>query len=81
MDIKSKINLRYIGITIFVVALIGAGFWYWQKKSPVQVIQKSVDQKTTDVSLGNQILLKTQKLLTDKFPETNPLKKIIKNPF
>ena len=66
-----------------LVVVAGIGFWYWYNKSstPIQPIQKLVDQKIVDVSLGNQILLKTQNLLEDKFPETNPLKKITKNPF
>ena len=83
MNIKSKINPLSVGAVFFVLLLIGIGFWYWQKKpSGVSIaIPTSVDQKTADVSLGSQILLRTQNIVEDKFPETNPLKRIIKNPF
>lgn len=68
-----------IGGVIVVVLAGGAGIWHWQNRS--STTQTLVDQKTTDVSLGSQILLRTQNLLRDRFPETNPLKQIIKNPF
>ena len=95
MDIKSKIGPLTVGITIFALILAGVGFWYWQKgKSPTPfssqpVSQPQVTQKTADISLGSQILQKTQNPAKDKLPETNPfsntetnpLKRVIKNPF
>ena len=45
------------------------------------VVQSSADQESADISLGSQILVRTQNLIQDKFPETNPLKQITKNPF
>ena len=83
MNIKSKINPLSVGAVFFVLLLIGIGFWYWQKKPSVVSVATPtpVDQKTADISLGSQILQRTQNIIKDRFPETNPLKRIIKNPF
>ena len=67
-----------------MILLAGAGFWYWQNKPSVpgslgNNIQ--MNKEISDISLGSQILQRTQNLLSDKFPETNPLKQIMKNPF
>lgn len=72
MDRKLKINPLSIGAAVFVLALVGIGFWYWQKKSPAPVSPTQINQKTADISLGSQILTKTQNPVRDKLPETNP---------
>lgn len=83
-------NFLIVGIAIFLLALAGAAILYWQKgKFSPPVSQSQVDQKTADVSLGNRILEKTRNPAKDRLPETNPfshtetnpLKRIIKNPF
>ena len=88
MDIQSKINPLTVGIAIFVLILAGAGIWYW--KSPASISSQSqIDQKIANISLGSQILKRTQGSIEDTLPETNPfsdtetnpLKRIIKNPF
>lgn len=67
-------------ITVLVIAAVGVSVWYWPKKSPAPssrstpqpVSQTPAEQKTVDVSLGSQILQKTQNPTKDKLPETNP---------
>ena len=91
MESKFKLSPLTAGITIFVLIFAVVGFWYWRKgKSSLPVSsQPQVDQKTADISLGSRILEKTQDSIKDKLPETNPfsdtetnpLKRVIKNPF
>ena len=80
----SKKNLIFIIVGLVVLAVIIGGFWYWQDNTPVPDSPNAdtqIDQKTADISLGSQILQRTQNLIKDRFPETNPLKNISKNPF
>ena len=95
MEPKFKLSPLTAGITIFVLICAVVGFWYWQKgkssapSSSQPVSQPQVTKKTADISLGSQILQKTQNPAQDKLPETNPfsdtetnpLKRVIKNPF
>ncbi len=81
MNIKSKINLTNIAILASIPIIFGIVFWYWKNSSFTSISKTSKDQKITEISLGSQILLRTQDIIRDKFPETNPLKQIIKNPF
>ena len=91
---------KLVMVVVLVAVVAGVGFWYSQKgnsspqvfpqsASQPQVEQKPVDQKTAAISLGSQILEKTQNPVKDNLPETNPfsrtetnpLKRIMKNPF
>ena len=91
MNVRSKINLLAVGGAVFVLILAVAAIWYWQKgkSSPPISPQPHIDQKIADISLGSRILEKTQNQINDALPETNPfpntetnpLKRIIKNPF
>ena len=88
MDIQSKINPLTVGIAIFTLILAGASVWYWSSRAPVSSEQQ-VDQKIADISLGSRILEETQNPIKDALPETNPfsntetnpLKRVVKNPF
>ena len=87
---RDKINPLIVGSAIFVLILVMA-FWYWQNRKSSEPIASptQVSQKVAESSLGSQILKKIQNPIKDKLPETNPfsaaetnpLKKIIKNPF
>ena len=89
MDGKLKINQLIIGIVILIIVLVGAGIWYWQSKKLVPAPAVTGHAGTVAVpvtqeaagSIGSVIVEKTQNPLQDKLPETNPLKKVIKNPF
>ena len=76
----SKRNLIFIIVGLIVLAGIVAGFWYWNEMS-TPLPPTEADQNIADISLGSQILQRTQNLIKDRFPETNPLKQISKNPF
>ena len=87
---KVKINPLTVRIAILCLVLVGAGVWYWHKgKFSPPTSEPRIDQKTADISLGSRILEKTHNLIKDKLPETNPfsntetnpLKRVIKNPF
>lgn len=84
---KTKNNPRNIGTVVFIlIIIVVAIIWYWQRKlsTPIPsdtVTQEPIDRKIAEISLGSQILQKTQNIIENEFPETNPLKQIIKNPF
>lgn len=85
-------NGRYkvIGAVAVLLVVAGAGVRYWQKKSsapasqPISQAQPAsqaqADQKAVDISLGSQILQKTQNPLKGKLPPTNPFEKAETNP-
>ena len=92
MEFKNKINSRVIIIGGVVLALIivGLGFWYWKIKKNVPISNVNAPVASTSAvpvteqagrNIGAQIFEKTHNPLTNKLPETNPLKNIIKNPF
>ena len=84
-----------IGVSIVVLIVAGLGFWYWQSKRAVPTIspgtngKASLNESTVSAGFGAQVLEKTQNPIKDRIPdinpfpntETNPLKRIIKNPF
>jgi hypothetical protein len=75
---------KIIIIAMAILLVVGAGVWYWQIKlsAPLSFDPDSdVSQKTAGISLGGQIVERTQHPFENKFPETNPLKQIAKNPF
>ncbi len=90
MNSQSKISPAAVGGIIFAVALIGAGFWYWQSRKTATV-ERSTTQLTKEavsVGFGAQVLEKSQNPIKDRIPETNPfeknanpLKNVYKNPF
>ena len=67
-------------VVVLVVAVVIGGFWYWSKSKQAQ---------EGAPTLGSEIFDKTQNTLEGQVPdanpflgtETNPLKKVIKNPF
>lgn len=89
-------NQKTIIIVVAVALAVGAGigFWYWQNRnatpaapvttapatSPTQAASTTVIQEAGG-SIGTVIFEKTQEPLKDKLPETNPLKRVMINPF
>ncbi|GEM_PF-4204853 len=83
---------KSIILTVVIVLIIGGiGFWYWQSRNAamapgtgtgqsLNTPAASVTQEASK-SMGATIFEKTQDQLTTKLPETNPLKRVIKNPF
>lgn len=84
---KNQITFLIIGAVV-LLAIVGAGFWYWQSKKTTQtapaadtpVPAMSVTEEAGR-SIGAVIFEKTQDPLKESIPETNPLKNVIKNPF
>lgn len=85
---KNKKVLIVVGAVVFLAA--GVGFWYWQSRKTTPTtpaINTSTAVATTSViqeaggSIGAVIFEKTQEPLKDKLPETNPLKRVMINPF
>ncbi len=83
---------KSIILTVVIVLIIGGiGFWYWQSRNAAMApgigMGTSLDTPAASVtqeaskSMGATIFEKTQDQLTTKLPETNPLKRVIKNPF
>lgn len=80
---KKMQNKNLIIVVIAVAVLAGVGFWYWREKKTVSVVPEAnvpITEKAGE-SIGGEIFEKTQNPIKNNLPETNPLKKIIKNPF
>ncbi|OGY99520.1 MAG: hypothetical protein A2945_01530 [Candidatus Liptonbacteria bacterium RIFCSPLOWO2_01_FULL_52_25] len=86
---------KIIIVAVVTLALIAAvGFWYWQSRnatpatpttnapgtSPTQTDTISVVEEAGE-SIGAVIFEKTQDPLKENIPETNPLKRVMINPF
>ena len=80
---KSKKNLLMIAGAVVIIVIIGAGIWYWRGRTSVPGTPTGEAPST----IGGQIFEK--KPVKDALPETNPfsdsetnpLKRVIKNPF
>ena len=82
-------------LILFLIVIGGiVGFWYWQSRnatpatpttnapgtSPTQTDTISVVEEAGE-SIGAVIFEKTQDPLKENIPETNPLKRVMINPF
>lgn len=73
-------------VVVVIVVAAGIGFWYSQNKKATPTAPAanapatSVTQEASK-SIGATIFEKTQDPLKTKIPETNPLKRVIINPF
>ena len=83
---QPKVHPAVIGGVILLIIIIGA-LWYWQSRKttvvefPASVPVRVPTVEKTGRNVGAAIFEKTQNPIKDKLPETNPLKRIIKNPF
>ena len=94
--LNTKFSSTSVIIVVSVVIVAGLAFWYWRAgQAPAGEPQNGsapvpqVDEKTVSNSFGGRILDQTQNPIKDKVPEinpfsnteTNPLKRVVKNPF